>query len=177
IDRCPVLAPGLAGALEAAWSIAESLQAAGKSLDIHATATDVGIDVDVRGSGALSAPQVAALARVAERHRLARLTRPGELVVQRAAPTIAMGRATVALPPGAFLQATSEGEAALARLVAAHVEGSKQIADLFAGVGPFALRLAARARVTAVDADGAAIAARARAAPHPGLQPGRCARR
>jgi 23S rRNA (uracil1939-C5)-methyltransferase len=171
IDRCPVLAPSLAGAIEAAWSIAESLQEAGKPLDIHATATDAGIDVDVRGSGALSPPQVAALARVAERHRLARLTRHGELVVQRAVPTIAMGRATVALPPGAFLQATREGETALARLVAAHVEGSKQIADLFAGVGPFSLRLAERARVTAVDSDAAAIAALARAATMPGLKP------
>jgi 23S rRNA (uracil1939-C5)-methyltransferase len=171
IDRCPVLAPGLAGALEAAWSIGENLQAAGKPLDIHATATDAGIDVDVRGSGALSAPQVAALARLAERHRLARLTRHGELVVQRAVPTIAVGRTTVALPPGAFLQATSEGEAALARLVAAHVEGSRRIADLFAGVGPFALRLADRARVTAVDSDAAAIAALARAATMPGLKP------
>jgi 23S rRNA (uracil1939-C5)-methyltransferase len=70
----------------------------------------------------------------------------------------------LALPPGAFLQATVAGEAALAQLVAEHCEGAKKIADLFAGVGPFALRLAERARVTASDNDKEAIAALQRAA-------------
>ena len=111
------------------------------------TATDAGLDVDVRGSGPLGARHTAALARLAETHRLARLTRHGELIVQRAAPTVRMGKATVALPPGAFLQATAEGEAVLARLVSEHVGKAKTVADLFCGVGPFALRLAERARV------------------------------
>jgi 23S rRNA (uracil1939-C5)-methyltransferase len=170
IDRCPVLAPGLAGALQAAWDIAEILQAAGKPLDIQATATAAGLDVDVRGSGPLAAAQVAALAGIAEARKLARLTRHGELIAQRAAPTITMGPATVVLPPGAFLQATEEGEAVFARLVADHVGKAKAIADLFAGLGPFALRLAERARVTAADADSAAVAALKRAAATPGLK-------
>ena len=93
----------------------------------------------------------AALARLADTHRLARLTRHGELIVQRTPPTLRIGKATVALPPGAFLQATAEGEAVLARLVIEHVGKAKSIADLFCGVGPFALRLAERARVTAAD--------------------------
>ena len=75
-----------------------------------------------------------------------------------------MGRARVALPPGAFLQATAAGEAALAELVAGHCGAAARIADLFAGVGPFALRLAERARVTAADSDAAAVAALKRAA-------------
>jgi 23S rRNA (uracil1939-C5)-methyltransferase len=171
IDRCPVLAPALAGALDAAWAIAEALKPAAKPLDIQATATDAGLDIDVRGSGPLSGPLLAELGRLAETHRLARLTRHRELVVQRAAPTIRIGRAIVPLPPGAFLQATTAGEAALARLVAEHVGEAKTIADLFAGVGPFALRLAETARVTAADSDEAAIAALKRAAAAPGLKP------
>ena len=75
-----------------------------------------------------------------------------------------MGRARVALPPGAFLQATAAGEAALAALVLEHCGKAAAVADLFAGVGPFALRLAERARVTAVDSDKDAIAALKRAA-------------
>jgi 23S rRNA (uracil1939-C5)-methyltransferase len=82
-----------------------------------------------------------------------------------------MGRATVPLPPGAFLQATAAGEDALARLVAAHVGEAKSVADLFCGVGPFALRLAERARVTAADSDEAAVAALREAAKAPGLKP------
>jgi 23S rRNA (uracil1939-C5)-methyltransferase len=171
IDHCPILAPGLAGALDAAWDIAEVLKAAGKPLDIHVTATDVGLDIDVRGSGPVAASRLAELAVVAERRKLARLTRHGELVAQRAAPIVTMGRATVALPPGAFLQATAEGETVLARLVTAHVGEAKSIADLFAGLGPFALRLAERVPVVAADVDAAAIAALMRAAAAPGLKP------
>jgi 23S rRNA (uracil1939-C5)-methyltransferase len=178
IDRCPILASGLAGIIEAAWAMAEALRPAAKPLDIQATATDAGIDVDIRGSGPLD-PQVSlALARVAETHRLARITRHGELVAQHATPTVKMGRCTVALPPGAFLQATEAGETALARLVLAHAGAAKAVADLFAGVGPFALRLAERARVVAADADEGAIAALNRAAAGAsGLKPIRAKRR
>ena len=172
IDRCPILAPGLAGAIEAAWAIAEALAATHKPLDIQVTATDAGLDVDVRGSGALSAADMTALARVAERRNLARLTRHGEIVAQRMLPTIRIGRAQLVLPPGAFLQATAAGEANLAQLVELHCGGAGTVADLFCGVGPFALRLAERARVTAADNDADAITALRRAAAGtPGLKP------
>jgi 23S rRNA (uracil1939-C5)-methyltransferase len=176
IDRCPILAPALAGAIEAASAIAKTLAGAGKPLDVQATATDAGIDIDVRGSGPLTAAHMGALAKVAERHRLARLTRHGDFVAQRGAPTVSIGRARVALPPGAFLQATAAGEAILARLVETHCQDAKMpakaIADLYCGIGPFALRLASRTRVTAADNDADAVAALARAAAQAqGLKP------
>jgi 23S rRNA (uracil1939-C5)-methyltransferase len=164
IDRCPILAPGLSGAIEATWAIAEVLAAARKPLDIQVTATDGGLDVDVRGSGPLTAAAMTALARVADRRNLARLTRHGEIVAQRVLPTVGIGRAQLVLPPGAFLQATAAGEANLARLVEAHCAGAGTVADLFCGVGPFGLRLAERARVTAADNDADAILALRRAA-------------
>lgn len=160
IDRCPILAPGLNSAVSAAWAIAELLKPTSKPLDIHVTATDSGLDVDLRGTGPLSTKQTAAMARIADEHRLARVTRSGELVLQREQPMLKVGRASVPLPPGAFLQATAEGEATLARLVSGHIGESKKIkrvADLFSGIGTFALRLAETARVTAIDTEGAAI--------------------
>jgi 23S rRNA (uracil1939-C5)-methyltransferase len=172
IDRCPILAPTLDGALAAAWAIAETIEAMRKPLDIQVTGTESGLDIDLRGSGPLRAAATTALAHIAEQHKMARLTRHGELVVQRDAPTVTMGRARVVLPPGAFLQATAAGEAALAVLVLKHCGAADRIADLFAGVGPFALRLAERARVTAADNDKEAIAALKRAAgTTPGLKP------
>ena len=141
IDRCPILAPGLDAAIPAAWAIAEILKPVDKPLDIQATATGSGMDVDVRGSGPLTTGRGTALARVAEQHKLARLTRHGELVAQQSQPMLTVGRAEVPLPPGAFLQATAEGEAALARLVIEHVGSARRIADLFCGIGTFALRL------------------------------------
>jgi 23S rRNA (uracil1939-C5)-methyltransferase len=172
IDQCPVLASSLGGAIPAAWAFAEALGAMKKPLDIQVTATDAGLDVDVRGSGPMPPQRAAALVRIAEIHRLARLTRHGELIAQRAAPTLRMGKAVVTLPPGAFLQATEEGEAVLARLVAGHIGDARSIADLFCGVGPFALRLAERARVLAADSDAGAIAALLDATRNtPGLKP------
>ncbi len=178
IDQCPILAPGLAGVIDTAWAIAEVLRPTTKPLDIQATATTAGIDVDVRGSGPLDPKISLALACVADTHRLGRITRHGELVAQRAEPRIRMGRATVPLPPGAFLQATTLGEETLARLVTDHVGAANSTADLFAGVGPFTLRLAERARVIAADSDDDAITALRRAAAQtPGLKPIRAERR
>ena len=164
IDRCPVLAPGLDGALKAAWAVAEALGTTGKPLDIQVTATDAGLDVDVRGSGPLTPSLTAKLAGVAASRGLARLTRHGELISQLRVPTLRIGPADVSLPPAAFLQATAKGEAVLSRLVLEASVGARSIADLFCGIGPFALRLAARARVAAFDDDEPAVLALKRAA-------------
>ena len=164
VDHCPILDPGLSGALDAAWAIAEPLISTAKPLDIQITATDNGLDVYVRGSGPLPATLIATLSRVAEEHRLARLTRHGELVLMRTPPTIAIGTARVTLPPGSFLQATAAGEEALAALVTGHCQRAKHIADLFCGVGPFALRLAAQSRIAAFDSDAGAVTALQKAA-------------
>ncbi len=164
VDRCPVLDPGLSDALDAAWALAEPLSPTGKPLDIQMTATVDGLDVDVRGSGPLPAKMIATLSGVAEQHGLARLTRHGELVLMRTPPTITIGAARVTLPPGSFLQATVAGEETLAALVSEHCKRARHIADLFCGVGPFALRLAATSRVSAFDSDAGAIAALQKAA-------------
>ena len=107
---------------------------------------------------------ITTLSRIAETHRLARLTRHGELVLMRNAPDVTIGTAQVTLPPGSFLQATTAGEEALAALVRDIAGSAKHIADLFCGVGPFALRLARRARVSAFDSDAGAVAALQKAA-------------
>jgi len=164
IDTCPILAPDLDGVLATAWSIAETLNRSGKPLDIHATATTTGLDIDIRGSGAVEPDRIAALARLAEARGLARLTRHGELVSQQRQPFVKMGKADVPLPPGAFLQATVEGEQTLARLVAGLAGKASHIADLFAGIGTFSLRLAERARIAAADNDAHAIKALTHAA-------------
>jgi 23S rRNA (uracil1939-C5)-methyltransferase len=163
ISECPILDPGLRGALDAARALAEALKPTAKPLDIQVTAAGNGLDVDVRGSGPLSTALIASLSEIAQRHGLARLTRHGELVLMRTPPAIEIGAARVILPPGSFLQATLAGEEALAALVSGHCKRAKHIADLFCGVGPFALRLAAKARVTAFDSDAGAVTALAKA--------------
>jgi 23S rRNA (uracil1939-C5)-methyltransferase len=66
----------------------------------------------------------------------------------------------VLAPPGAFLQASREGEAAI---IAAVQEGlparSRRIADLYAGLGTLSFALAARGSVAAFEGDATAHAA------------------
>lgn len=156
---CPLLAPSMARALPAARAVAATLLAKGKPLDLAVTATDTGLDLDVRGLGSLPEPMRLKLVRLAEELDLARLSIHGETVVVRRRPTLTVGRAILSPPPGGFLQATALGEQTLATLALEGVAKAKKIADLFCGSGAFALRLAERAEVYAADTEKAAIAA------------------
>lgn len=169
IDRCPVLAPSLTEAPAIALSLARHLGR--KPLDIQLTATTSGLDVDIRGHGPAGDRLQRALVEIASALDLARLSLHGEVLVERRPPAVMMGRALVVPPPGGFLQPTAKGEETLAALVRHGCGPAKRVADLFAGCGPFALRLAERTEVHAVDGDGAALAALDRAARHtPGLR-------
>ena len=160
ITHCPILDPAMDGAIGAANAVAELLKAVGKPLDIQISATENGLDIDIRGSGPLDTATLSKLSGLAKQHRLARLTRHGELVLLQAPPTIRVGRATVTLPPASFMQPTQAGEETLATLVTERCKGAKRIADLFCGFGPFSLRLAEKFRVSAFDSDAKAVAAR-----------------
>lgn len=159
ITHCPILDPAMDGAIGAANAVAELLKAVGKPLDIQISATENGLDIDIRGSGPLDTATLSKLSGLAKQHRLARLTRHGELVLLQAPPTIRVGRATVTLPPASFMQPTQAGEETLATLVTERCKGAKRIADLFCGFGPFSLRLAEKFRVSAFDSDAKAVAA------------------
>jgi 23S rRNA (uracil1939-C5)-methyltransferase len=159
VDFCPLFAPSLDGAVAAARGIAEELASLRKPLDILVTATLAGLDIDVRGSGPLGEQNRQALIAAAECLDLARVANHGDVLVERKLPDLRVGRALVHLPPGAFLQATEKGESTLAELVLQAAAKSKRVADLFCGVGTFALRLAERAEVLAADGDAATLGA------------------
>jgi 23S rRNA (uracil1939-C5)-methyltransferase len=153
IDACPILVPGLARAPDIARTV---MQAVGEA-DVSFTATLTGLDVAVRTEKKQA--RADRLAPLVARFKLARLALNGEMVLQVQAPVIEMGRARVELPIGSFLQATSAAEEALADYVLAAVGKAKSVADLFCGIGPFALRLAGQRPVSAFDSDKAGIAA------------------
>lgn len=172
VKACPVLAPGLARAPAVAQLLANRLRASNKPLDIQLTASEAGLDVDIRGHGPAGDSLRRQLTEAAERLDLARLSMHGEIIVERRAPFQLMGKAAVTPAPGGFLQATAEGEATLSRLVFAAVPKAKRVADLFAGCGPFSVRLAERAQVSAYESEKAAILALSRAVNHTqGLKP------
>ncbi len=154
IKRCPILVP----ALDDATSIARAIGAAAGDCDVWITAASNGLDVAVKAERKQAEISLPKLTAVAQTHKLARLSLNGEVLVMNEQPLVAMGRAHVPLPPGAFLQATYLGEEALAQLVCDGVKKARHVADLFCGLGPFALRLAESVRVTAIDSDKAAVA-------------------
>ena len=164
IEVCPVADPRLVAAFPALRRLAAPLFEHPKSAPtLHATLTETGLDVDITGveqrSGGLSADACARLGALAADADFARVTLSGETLYQARAPMIRIGRASVALPPGAFLQAVAEAEAAMAAFVGEALAGARSVADLYCGVGAFALRLAEHATVTAYDIAGPAVAA------------------
>jgi 23S rRNA (uracil1939-C5)-methyltransferase len=166
IDACPILVPVLS---KHAPRIARALHPLAGDADVSFTATDTGLDLSVKSERKLRPAQ---LAEFAQAHKLARLTFNGDSVYMARPPVVRMGKSTVELPPASFLQATEAAEATLARLVIEGVGRAKAVADLFSGVGPFALRLAETSRVYAADSDKPAIAALVKAVNHTqGLKP------
>lgn len=171
VDHCPILKPELARAPAIAQALTRALAASAKPLTILITATLNGLDVDVRGNGPPSEKQRIGLTSLAHQLDLVRLSVHGDTIIARADASQSMGRATVNIPPGGFLQPTVEGEEMLGRLAIDSVAGARRVADLFAGSGPFALRLAEAAEVHACESDAASLAALDRAArATPGLR-------
>jgi 23S rRNA (uracil1939-C5)-methyltransferase len=159
VPGCQLLHPDLMAALPALEALVITGGSRHAELALTVTRSLAGPDVSVTGGKPLDAALTLALARVAEAHGLARLAWGEEVVALRVAPMQRFGTALVAPPPGAFLQATAEGEAALLAAVIEAVGGARRIVDLFTGCGTFALPLAGQAEVHAIEADPAMIQA------------------
>jgi 23S rRNA (uracil1939-C5)-methyltransferase len=115
---------------------------------VRLTLADQGVDLLLEKVEADGLAATEALTAFAERHRLARLALDDGYGAQtRWEPepaTVTLGGVPVPLPHNAFLQATAEGEAALVAAVRQAVGEARIVADLFAGLGTFALSLAGR---------------------------------
>lgn len=158
VVECHVVRPEILAARPAL----EALTALGASrahpLRLTVTLSGAGLDVAVEGGKPLDAGLRTRLAALAEAHDLARLAWDGEPLALRRPAWQAFGRARVVPPPGAFLQATAEGAAALTAAARAAVGDARRVADLFAGCGTFTLPLAETAEVHAVEGEAAMLA-------------------
>lgn len=161
IQHCWVLAPELFALLQPLRMLLAGMLRRARA-SVHLTLADQGVDVLIEGVEADGLAAAEALTAFAERHRLARLALDGGLGPEtRWEPqpvTVSLSGVPVPLPPAAFLQATTEGEAALVAGVREALGKPGTVADLFAGLGTFAFALAP-ARVYAAEAERAAILA------------------
>jgi len=176
IAVCPIADPRIQAALPALKRLAAPLFEHPKSAPtLHVTLTDTGLDIDITGveakSGGLSADARMELAERAAEADIARATLAGEVAYMARMPQVRLGPARVGLPPGSFLQATPQAEAAMAAFMAESAAGANRIADLYCGVGTFTFRLAEIAPVHAADfGPGAVAALTAALASAPGLK-------
>ncbi|HEY1561702.1 MAG TPA: RNA methyltransferase [Caulobacteraceae bacterium] len=177
IRQCAIAVPAIVSALPALAKLAEPfLEHPASAPILHVTATLTGLDIDVSGierkSGGLSADARRAIAEIAHQADLARVTLAGEMLYQARQPEIRTGEAVVQMPPGAFLQAVPDAEAAMVRFALEVADGARKIADLYCGLGAFSFPLARIAPVMAADVSAPAIAALTRATgTTPGLKP------
>ena len=159
IPDCQLLAPDVLSAIPAAKDLAITGASRKNGIDVAVTATLNGLDVCVSGGKPLDGPLRVELAHIAEKHDIARLTWDDETIVTRHPPELAFENARIQPPPGAFLQATEQGQSDLLRRVTRIIGDARRVVDLFAGCGTFALPLGKGAEVHAVEGAADMIAA------------------
>jgi 23S rRNA (uracil1939-C5)-methyltransferase len=152
--ECHILRPELFALVEPLRRLLSGPLSVPAVADIRLTLADQGVDVLLSGIKAEGLAAAEALPRFAQDQGLARLSiDDGYGVETRFEPspvTVSLSGVPVVLPTGAFLQATADGEAALVEAIGEAVTGSGRTADLFAGIGTFALALGGQ--VTAAEA-------------------------
>lgn len=147
MHECHILRPELFALVAPLRALLSELAQPKRAAEVQLTIVDQGVDVLLRGVEAESLSEIEQLSSFASAHALARLSLDrgfGPDVAYEPEPvTVTLSGTCVSLPVGGFLQATEDGEAALIERVREAVGGSACIADLFAGIGTFALAVRA----------------------------------
>ena len=149
LAECPVLRPEIVALVEPLRDLLMSVLAPAERAEAIVTLTDSGLDLLLMTGAELGLKRRERLASFAETRDLARLARRHprgrgvETIVERRAARVRFGNASVPFPPGAFLQASAEGEAVLRAAVVKALGPARRAVDLYAGIGTFAASLAA----------------------------------
>ncbi len=149
LDRCELLHPDLLACIPDLEEITKLGGSRSATLAFAVTRSETGLDCQVRGGKPLDGALRQSLPQF--RTRFTRLTWEEEPIFTDAPPRLTMGGAALTPPPGAFLQATEQGEAALVAAVLEALSGAQSVVDLFSGCGTFGLPIAAQAPVHAVE--------------------------
>lgn len=162
--ECHILRPELFALVQPLRELFSRLLKPKQGAEAQLTLLDQGADVLLRHVSAEGLEAIEALTHFAEQNAVARLSvdsgQGPETIYEPVPVTVTLSGSAVPFPQGGFLQATQDGEANLIECVREAVSG--RIADLFAGLGTFALAVQAS---YAAEASRDSAAALKRAAP------------
>lgn len=165
--ECHILRPELFALVEPLRNVLAGLLRPNRAVEVQLTLVDWGADVLLKGVPAGRLADIEMLTSFADAYGLARLSVDRglgpEAIYEPQPATVTLSGTRVAFPPGAFLQATADGEAALIAAVEEALAGNGKVADLFAGLGTFALATTA---IYAGEASRDVASALKRAAPN-----------
>lgn len=160
IRECPIAAPGIVARLADIRAIAAALATGSEPFRVTVLETLTGLDLGFEGIRKVGERERRAMTETVLRLRgIARVSLDGEILIEPVKPRLDFGGVAVVPPPAGFTQATRQAEEAMAELVLNHLGKAKKVADLFAGAGTFALRLARKAKVHAVEGEDKALKA------------------
>jgi 23S rRNA (uracil1939-C5)-methyltransferase len=166
MHECHILRPELFGLVAPLRSLLGGMLEAKRASEVQLTLADQGADVLFKGVNAEGLAALEQLTSFAMERRIARLSLDrglgAEILYEPEPVTVTLSGTAVAFPVGAFLQATEDGEAALIECVRDAVGQATRAADLFAGLGTFALAVGG---AYAAEASRDAAAALKQAAP------------
>ncbi len=156
MQQCEILHPQLFALVAPLRALLASFVPDRRSAQVKLTLADQGADVLVEGIAADGLRDIEKLTGFAQDHKLARLSIDNgfgpETQWEPEPMTITLGGVPVPFAPYSFLQATAEGEAALIAAVREAVREARTIADLFCGLGTFALALSEGRKIYAAEA-------------------------
>jgi len=167
MTECVLLDPRLVNLLPPLRVLLRSLEAFRRTGAVIINWLDAGPDVLLRVDADATGPdrtKMIAFARAQGGSRISIANGAGEaqLVAMLAPPVITFSGVPVEPPPGAFLQASAAGEAAIISAVLnglPKLTAKSRIVELYAGIGTLSFALAKHARVEAYEGAADAVAA------------------
>lgn len=159
MHECHILRPELFALVAPLRLLLAGLLRRKGSADVQMTLADQGVDLVIKGVEPEGLEAIELLTAFCTQHGLARMSVDqglgAETFYEPVPVTVTLSGTAVAFPAGGFLQATADGEAALVEAVREAVGGGGRVADLFAGLGTFALALEGQVRAAEASRDSA----------------------
>lgn len=147
VPHCMLITPELADLLPVIEDITKRTASRRAVLEVTVTQVEGGFDLSITGGERPDEHTVMACAALCAEHRILRWSWNHDVLIQADRPKVALGRALVPMPAGAFLQATHHGQTVLQQAVISHIGSAQKVADLFCGIGTLTFAIAERAEV------------------------------